>query len=179
MRDYRAMGDEVRSLVQALVDALERAVTEPAGGLARSRPPGPPHCAPSPAAWPAGRRSAGASPKPSRVGPCRGGRRGGGGRAGRARGSTWEGAIVVWGWAAASALGLYLGVPETDHVVGVAAVLAVLVLTAVAPRRKPAGCWWPVSCSYRCGRRSGAPPVADLALVAGLGNAGPPRGRPH
>ena len=36
------------------------------------------------------------------------------------------------GWAAASALGLYLGVPETDHVVGVAAVLAVLVLASLA-----------------------------------------------
>ena len=46
------------------------------------------------------------------------------------------GATVVTGWAAASVLGLYLGVPETDHVVGVAAVIAVLVLTSLAdPRR--------------------------------------------
>ena len=42
------------------------------------------------------------------------------------------GAIVVSWWAAASAGGLYLGVPETDHVVGVAAVLAVLVLGSIA-----------------------------------------------
>ena len=45
------------------------------------------------------------------------------------------GATVVTGWAAASVLGLYLGVPETDHVVGVAAVLAVLVLTSLAAPR--------------------------------------------
>ena len=42
------------------------------------------------------------------------------------------GAIVVYGWASASALGLYLGVPETDHVVGVAAVLAVLLVASLA-----------------------------------------------
>ena len=46
------------------------------------------------------------------------------------------GAPVVTGWAAASVLGLYLGVPETDHVVGVAAVIAVLVLTSLAAPRQ-------------------------------------------
>ena len=40
--------------------------------------------------------------------------------------------MVVFGWAAASALGLYLGVPETDHVVGVAAVLAAVFLASLA-----------------------------------------------
>ena len=44
------------------------------------------------------------------------------------------GSVVVFGSAAASALGLYLGVPETDHVVGVAAVLAAVFLASlVAP----------------------------------------------
>ena len=42
------------------------------------------------------------------------------------------GASVVTGWAMASAVGLYLGVPETDHVVGVAAVSAVLFLASLA-----------------------------------------------
>ncbi len=42
------------------------------------------------------------------------------------------GATVVSAWAAVSAGGLYLGVPETDHVVGVAAVLVVLVLASIA-----------------------------------------------
>ena len=42
------------------------------------------------------------------------------------------GATLVYGWASASAAGLYLGVPETDHVVGVAAVLAVLLLASLA-----------------------------------------------
>ena len=46
------------------------------------------------------------------------------------------GASVVTGWAAASVLGLYLGVPETDHVVGVAAVITVLVLTSLAAPRQ-------------------------------------------
>ena len=46
------------------------------------------------------------------------------------------GARVVAGWAVASALGLYLGVPETDHVVGVTAGLTVLLLASlVAPGR--------------------------------------------
>ena len=45
-------------------------------------------------------------------------------------------APVVAGWAAAGVLGLYYGVPETDHVVGVAAMVAVLLLVSfsIAPR---------------------------------------------
>ena len=49
------------------------------------------------------------------------------------------GAALVYGWAAVSALGLYAGVPETDHVVGVAAVSVVRVLASLA---SPARAGW-------------------------------------
>ena len=91
---------------------------------------GLPSCGRSPVAPRAGRRSGGASPNRSRRGrpvarpACRPW------AAWRRRPSHVDaGHDVVVGWASASAVGLYLGVPETDHVVGIAAVLA-----AVRPR---------------------------------------------
>ena len=63
-------------------------------------------------------------------------RRSGSGRPGRPAVARGVAATVVTAWAAVSALGLYLGVPETDHVVGVAAVLIVLLVASLGARRR-------------------------------------------
>ena len=63
------MGDEVRSLVRALVDAVERTVSSAASRRSwDSTVRGLPSCGRSPVAPPAGRRSAGASPNRCRHG---------------------------------------------------------------------------------------------------------------
>ena len=72
------------------------------------------------------------------------------------------GATVVSGWAAVSALGLYLGVPETDHVVGVAAVLVVLVLASIAAPGRAS--WVPIV---------GLDVVLAWAAVRGAPDGGP------
>jgi hypothetical protein len=46
----------------------------------------------------------------------------------------WSDHGVSTGWALAAAIGMYLGVPETDHLVGVIAVLIVVWLAAVTGR---------------------------------------------
>ncbi len=128
MRDYRAMGDEVRALVQALGRPLERAVRD------RPWPPVLRAAAGGAAGWAAIRWGV-TEPEPSWAAGSAAAVAAAGGLAAPAvaRGA---GASVVTGWAAASVLGLYLGVPETDHVVGVAAVIAVLVLTSLAAPRQ-------------------------------------------
>ena len=99
--------------------------------------PGPLSSVLQPAARPGGRRSAGVSrnlsPRGRRAALPPVAAAGGLAAPAVARG---VGAAVVTWWAAASALGLFLGVPETDHVVGVAAVIAVVVLTSLANPRQ-------------------------------------------
>ena len=51
----------------------------------------------------------------------------------------WAGNGVTSGWALAAALGLYVGVPETDHIVGVIAVLIVLFVAELAGRARVDG----------------------------------------
>ena len=156
---------------------VERAVSE-CGALARarsalaSRPAG---------AW-RGRRGLGGDPLGRHrtapgVGARRRGRRVGrrrlGGTRRRPRAAPWSSS----GWAAASALGLYLGVPETDHVVGIAAVLAAVLLGSLAapgPSELGAG--------RRSRRRAGLDRRARGAgrrtrTARRAGDAGPPRRR--
>ena len=101
------------------------------------------------------------------------------GWAGRRRRSPGARERPSWpGWAAASALGLCVGVPETDHVVGVAAVLAVLCARFV---RRARSCRLGARRRPRRRARLGRPPW-DAGRRPGArrraGHAGAARGRP-
>ena len=83
------------------------------------------------------------------------------------------GSVVVFGSASASALGLYLGVPETDHVVGVAAVLAAVFLATLV-RAGPGELGAGRRPRRRAGldRRARGAPYGGPALLAGLAMPG-------
>lgn len=51
----------------------------------------------------------------------------------------WAGRGITSGWALATSIGIYLGVPETDHVVGVVAVLIVVTLAELTGRARVDG----------------------------------------
>jgi hypothetical protein len=82
------------------------------------------------------------------------------------------GASVVAWWAAASTYGLYLSVPETDHIVGVGAVVVVLVLGSLTSPRQAS--WLLVAgldvvLAWAAVRGA---PASGPALVAGLSTPG-------
>ncbi len=91
----------------------------------------------------------------------------------------WAGSGVVSGWALATALGLYVGVPETDQIVGVIAVLLVLWGAELAGRARVD---WLVVCGldavlvlaaiHGAAGRPGAL-IAALAMLGLLVVAGP------
>jgi hypothetical protein len=83
------------------------------------------------------------------------------------------GASVVSGWVLASAIGLYLGMPETDHVIGVAAVSAALFLASFAA---PARTSWVLVVGLDVvlawaavrGAPAGGPPLVAGLAIPGL-----------
>ena len=91
----------------------------------------------------------------------------------------WAGSGVVSGWAVATALGLYAGVPETDQIIGVIAVLLVLWGAEPAGRARVD---WLVACGldavlvlaaiHGAAGRPGAL-IAALAMLGLLVVAGP------